>query len=83
MRTRIVKIGNSKGIRIPKPLIEEAGLKDEVDITFRDDALVISPVSHPRDGWAESFKSMRERGDDVLLDNEYLTSEWDEFEWEW
>ena len=56
MRARIVKIGNSRGIRIPKPLIEGAGLEDEVDITVHDNSLIISPASHPREGWDEAFK---------------------------
>jgi antitoxin MazE len=84
VRTKIIKIGNSRGIRIPKPLIKEAGLQDEVDITFRDNELVISSVKQPRQSWSESFKAMRGRGDDLLLDDELLTwSEWDEGEWEW
>jgi antitoxin MazE len=84
MRTKIIKIGNSRGIRIPKPLIKEAGLQDEVDISFRDNALVISPVRQPRQDWAESFKEMQKHGDDVLLEEELLTwSEWDRGEWEW
>ena len=84
MRTKIIKIGNSRGIRIPKPLIKEAGLQDEVEITFRDNELVISSVTQPRQSWVESFKKMRKRGDDLLLDEDHITwSEWDEGEWEW
>jgi len=84
MRTRIIKIGNSQGIRIPKPLIEEAGLENEVDITVHDNSLIISPTSHPREGWAEAFKEMRDRGDDSLIDGDQVTwSEWDKDEWEW
>lgn len=84
MRTRIIKIGNSQGIRIPKPLIEEAGLENEVDITVHDNSLIISPISHPREGWAEAFKEMRDRNDDSLIDGDQVTwSEWDKDEWEW
>jgi antitoxin MazE len=84
MRTRIVKIGNSQGIRIPKPLIEEAGLEGEVEITLHDKSLVITPASHPRDAWAEAFKEMSSRGDDSLINGDHVTwSEWDKDEWEW
>lgn len=84
MRVRIVKIGNSRGIRIPKPLIEGAGLENEVDITVHDNSLIISPASHPREGWDEAFKEMGDRGDDLLINGDQLTwSEWDKDDWEW
>lgn len=84
MRTRIVKIGNSQGIRIPKPLIEETGLKGEVDLRVEDHSLVISRVRDVREGWDHAFQKMAERRDEALLDPEApsLTS-WDETEWEW
>jgi antitoxin MazE len=84
MRTRIVKIGNSQGIRIPKPLIEETGLQGEVDLRVEDHSLVISRVRDVREGWDQAFQRMAERGDDALLDPEApsLTG-WDEAEWEW
>jgi len=84
MRTKIIIIGNSKGIRIPKPLIEEAELEEEVDITIRDNSIVISSASHPREGWVKAFKEMRNKGDDSLIDGDQSTwSEWDKDEWEW
>jgi antitoxin MazE len=84
MRTRIVKIGNSQGIRIPKPLIEETGLQGEVDLRVEDHSLVISRVRDVREGWDQAFQRMAERGDDTLLDPETpsLTG-WDGTEWEW
>jgi antitoxin MazE len=84
MRTRIVKIGNSQGIRIPKPLIEETGLQGEVDLRVEDHSLVISRVREVREGWDQAFQGMAERGDDALLDPEApsLTG-WDEAGWEW
>jgi antitoxin MazE len=82
MKTRLVRIGNSKGIRIPKALIEQSGLQDEVEITLRGKSLVIRPASNPREGWAEAFEEMARRGDDVLLDGE-VVNEFDEREWEW
>jgi antitoxin MazE len=82
MKTRIVRIGNSQGVRIPKPLLEEAGLPSEVEVTVEDNRLVIAPASRPRAGWAEAFAAMAERGEDGLLDAPTPT-EWDETEWEW
>jgi antitoxin MazE len=84
MKTRIVRIGNSQGIRIPKPLLEEAGLLDEVDLTAANGTLVIRPVRSRRAGWAEAFQEMARQGDDAILDDVTPTlSEWDEEEWEW
>jgi len=82
MKTRIVQIGNSRGIRIPKLLLESVGLGSEVDLTAERGALVIRPARSPREGWAEAFRQMALNGDDALLDEPTL-SRWDEEEWEW
>ena len=66
MKTRIVRIGNSRGIRIPKPLIEQTGLGDEVEIVVWGNALVISPATRPRAGWAEAFR-LAARGERIRL----------------
>jgi antitoxin MazE len=68
MKTHIVRIGNSQGVRIPKPLLELTGLRGEVEITADEGTLVIRPVGKTRDGWACAFQEMARRGDDVLLD---------------
>jgi antitoxin MazE len=83
MKTRIVPIGNSQGIRIPKPLLEQTGLAGEVEISAQDDALVIRPGRKPRAGWATAFRTMVQRGDDALSDEAPSLSSWDEEEWEW
>jgi antitoxin MazE len=84
MKARIIRIGNSRGIRIPKPLLEQAGLEGEVEITAREGSLVIRPAVRPRAGWAEAFAAMARRGDDALLDEAPPSlSAWDEDEWEW
>jgi antitoxin MazE len=82
VKSHLVKIGNSRGIRIPKVCLEQVGLKDEAVITVEAGRLVIRPARHPREGWAEQFKAMAEAGEDKLLDPETLT-EWDKTEWEW
>ncbi len=84
MKTRIVAIGNSRGIRIPKPLLEQTGLSGEVEISAEDRALVIRPVKRPRAGWAAAFQEMARRGDDAMLDDGAPSlSAWDEDEWQW
>jgi antitoxin MazE len=84
MRTRIVRIGNSQGVRIPKALLEESGLHGEVDMSVHDGTLVIAPAGQSRQGWAEAFREMTRRGDDELLDGDLATSGPFEAEsWEW
>lgn len=96
MRTRIVRIGNSRGVRIPKVLLEVSGLTGEVEMTVRDGALVITAAGRPRQGWDDAFRGMAGRGDDELLDREAVERELvaaerdlaagessDEEPWEW
>jgi antitoxin MazE len=84
MKTRIVRIGNSQGIRIPKPLLEQTGLRGEVEVSAEDGTLVIRPARRPREGWADAFREMARRGDDALLDDAPPSlSGWDEDQWEW
>jgi antitoxin MazE len=84
MKTRIIKIGNSQGIRIPKVLLEQSGLGEEVEIEVHDAQIVIRPAERPRRGWEEAFRSMAEHEDDRLLDED-LTGQtnWDKAEWRW
>jgi len=77
-----VAIGNSRGVRIPKAVLEQTGLKDEVDLEVRGSELVIRAARKPREGWAEAFREMAARGDDELLDPETM-SEWDRTGWTW
>lgn len=84
LNARIVKVGNSRGIRLPKLVLEQLGFGEQVEIEVQADQLVIRPVStKTREGWEEQFRLMAERGDDQLLDGEQLgASSWDE-EWQW
>lgn len=85
MKTKVVKIGNSRGIRIPKSLIDESGLQNEVDLEVLDGQIIIKPISRSRESWDSSFKKMSKNKDDVLLDSDTLVgqSTWDKEEWEW
>jgi antitoxin MazE len=82
MKARIVRIGNSRGVRIPKPVIEQIGLGDDIEMVVREGALVITPLGRPRAGWGEAFRAMAERGDDALVDEPQGTR-WDDDEWQW
>jgi antitoxin MazE len=83
MKTRIIQIGNSQGIRIPKPFLEQTGLGEEVELEVRADELVIRSAKKMRAGWEASFAKMVAAGDDVLLDSDVVESRWDEDEWTW
>ncbi len=88
MTTRIISIGNSRGIRIPKALLEETGLEGEVELFLKGKQLIISPKRKAREGWAKMYAEAKKRGDDVLTeeDKEWLdaplTSESDN-DWTW
>ena len=84
MKTALVQIGNSRGIRIPKAFLEQCQLRDTVELELRDGHLIIRPTTQPRSGWDDAFRRMHEHGDDILLDEEALSAtEWDTTEWEW
>ncbi len=82
MKATLVKIGNSRGVRIPKAIIEQIGMSDEIEMEVRGLQLVIRAANHPRAGWDEAFASMAARGDDKPLDP-FTPTKWDETEWEW
>lgn len=84
MKTNIVRIGNSKGIRLPKAILEQCRLKDTVELEVEDNRLIIRSVHAPRNGWDKAFAEMAEKGDDVLLDKDArLATDWDKTEWRW
>jgi antitoxin MazE len=84
MKTRIIKIGNSQGIRIPKSILLQTGLKDEIELLVEDNSLVIRSHAKPRSGWNQAFAAMRTcRDDQVLGSMGELVNDFDEKEWEW
>ena len=82
MKARIIQIGNSKGIRLPKHVLDQVGLTGEVDLEVRAGELVISPASRPRDGWERAAKTLSARNEDELL-VEPAPTRFDDEEWEW
>lgn len=84
MKARIVKIGNSKGIRIPKALLAQTRVSEEVELEVQGNQILIRPATRPREGWDDAFRTMRKHGDDRLLDvAASAPSRWDEEEWRW
>ncbi len=80
--TRIVRIGNSRGIRVPKLLLEQAALPDEVEIHAEAGRLVVTAAKAPRAGWAEAAKAMHTADDDAMVDAP-LPTRFDRTDWKW
>ena len=85
MKTKVVKIGNSRGVRIPKSFIDQSGLKTEVELEIDNGQIIIKPIFKSRELWESAFQKMAKNKDDVLLDSNFLTkqSKWDKEEWGW
>ncbi len=81
MRTKLVRIGNSRGVRLPRTLIEQAGLGDEVVLRVRPGEIVIEAVDRPRAGWAESIAAAP--GEPRKRDDPFLPTRFDDEEWRW
>jgi len=75
MKAKIIKIGNSQGISIPKIILEQSGFGEEVELEVRNRQLILRPSHHIRKGWEDDFRAMAEKKDDQLLDEEYLTDQ--------
>lgn len=82
MKARIVRIGNSRGVRLPKLLLEQAGLPEDVELHAEAGRIVIEAARRPRAGWAAAAEAAHARGDDALLAPGALTA-FDAEEWEW
>jgi antitoxin MazE len=67
MEVSVIKIGNSKGIRFSKTLLEKYNIRDTVDLIMEKGQIIIKPMSKPRKGWEKAFKEMNENGDDKLF----------------
>jgi antitoxin MazE len=83
MKARIVQIGNSQGIRLPKQLLEQTGLQGDVEIRAAKNGIVITALRKPRDGWAESARALADAGENELLDDGGPTTTFDSEDWEW
>ena len=75
MEVSVVKIGNSKGIRFSKTIIERYNIRDTVDLILDKGQIIIKPLANPRKGWEKAFKEMNANGDDKLLINDIFEDE--------
>lgn len=83
MRAHIIKIGNSQGLRIPKSILEQTGIRDDVEIEVEKDQIIIRPVRDVRGGWDAAFRVMGEKNDDEPIIDDNIAHSWDEQEWQW
>lgn len=82
MLVSVISIGNSKGIRIPKPILDQLQVKDQLDLEINNSQIILKPIKNvPRDGWDESFAKMHDLNEDLLIDESVTDSE--AFEWVW
>ncbi|MBL8987669.1 MAG: AbrB/MazE/SpoVT family DNA-binding domain-containing protein [Gemmatimonadetes bacterium] len=80
-KARIVRVGNSRGIRIPKAMLDEAGLADDVELDARAGSITIRSARQPRAGWAEAAAQLAARGNGLL--DPAAPTEFDDTEWVW
>ncbi|EKJ88076.1 AbrB/MazE/SpoVT family DNA-binding domain-containing protein [Leptospira meyeri] len=82
MKAVVIQIGNSKGIRIPKTVLAECQIEDEVDLLVEGNKIIITPFKNkPRMGWEDQFKAMAERKEDQLLIPDSIDLETKDWEW--
>jgi antitoxin MazE len=82
MKSQIIQIGNSQGIRIPKVLLEDSHITGEVDLELHPEGILIRNAQKPRSGWDDAFKTMAENEEDELADGG-ATTEFERKEWQW
>lgn len=85
MKTKLIRIGNSQGIRIPKPVIKEIGLSKEIEMILEENQIILRSCEDTRKNWDQSFEQMAKKHDDRLLDQESIEKpgRWDKTEWKW
>jgi antitoxin MazE len=83
VKVDLIRIGNSRGVRIPKPILKQCGFGRQVDMSVKDNVLMITPARAIREGWDEAFESMAVVGDDAAHFPDEMYHGWDEAEWEW
>jgi len=83
MKTELIRIGNSRGVRIPKLLIEQVGLGHRVELWAESDRVVIAPQRRPRQGWEESFAVAGSPAKDELLLEDSGVNSFDVKDWNW
>ena len=75
MEISIIKIGNSKGFRIPKAILDQYNITDKIQLILEKGQIILRPIEEPRKGWDKAFKKMNQEGDDQLLTNDVFDDE--------
>lgn len=75
MQIRVIKIGNSKGIRLSKTILQKYDIQDNVELILEDEQIVVKPSSKTRQGWNKEFQKMHTQGDDQLLMDDVFDDE--------
>jgi antitoxin MazE len=75
MEASIIKIGNSKGLRLSKTILEKYNIKEKVELILEKGQIIIRPIEKPRKDWDIEFKKMRLNDDDRLLMNDVFEDE--------
>jgi len=85
MQVNVVKIGNSRGIRIPKKVLDQCHVEDELELTLKNDEIVLTPVHRkPREGWAEAFEAAAKKYGEESVHQTWLDADLiKEDDWEW
>ena len=75
MEVSIIKIGNSKGLRLTKSILDRYNITDKIELILEKGQIILRPISEPRKGWDKAFQKMQENGDDQLLMNDVFEDE--------
>lgn len=75
MEISVINIGNSRGIRLPKTILERYKITDKIELVFEKGYIILKPKAEPRSGWDQAFKKMRENGDNQLLIDDVFDDE--------
>ena len=75
METAIIKIGNSKGLRLSKTILDKYNIKDKVEIILEMGRIILKPIEAPRQNWETAFEKMNNEGDDKMLMNDVFNDE--------
>ena len=75
MELSIIQIGNSRGFRLSKAILEKYNIKDKVELVLEKGYIILKPISSPRKNWEKSFQEMAENNDDQLLMNDVFEDE--------
>ena len=83
MKIKLISIGNSKGIRIPRSVIEQCGFDGEIEMRVGNGMVELTRACETREDWDVAFEAMAEAGNDTLLFPDDMAHDWDEAEWAW